>query len=159
MMFDADGLLYVVDSRLNKVIVLDRSANVVRNIEAGTFLFPTGVAFNQNNNKIYVADPHQGQISIINENGLFISKFGEFGNSLSQLNVPPDIVFDSKKHAVVNSMNNGTLEVYRITDTIPSARFRTGNTVICSGETTSLEISYTGTVPGRFDIHLTARIR
>ena len=47
MVFDANGLLYVVDRDFKKAIVLDLSANVVRNLGEGTFLFIMGIAFNQ----------------------------------------------------------------------------------------------------------------
>ncbi len=205
MTFDADGLLYVVDSDLKKVLVLDISANLVRTIGEGTFLFPTGIAFNQNNNRIlvaehggigtgfsptvkvwmfdldgtllgsfgsygngdgqfyriqgistgrcgniYVSDPYQGEVNIFDENGVFIMKFGEFGDSLSQLNVPMDIVFDSQDQILVSSLNNGALEVYHISDTLPSAKIESFNTSICSGETVDIEIIFTGTAPWTF---------
>ena len=198
MVFDADGLLYVVDSELKKVIVLDLSANVVRNIGEGTLLYPTGIAFNPNNNRIFVAehgaletgwspkvkvwmfdldgtligsfgefqrifgissgkcgniyviDTYQGEISIFNENGVFITEFGEWGDTAGQLNVPLDIVFNSKDQILVSSMNNGFIEVYDIQNTLPSSKILSFNNTICQGESSDIEIEFTGTAPWTF---------
>ncbi len=206
MVFDADGLLYVVDSELKKVIVLDLSANVIRTIGDGTLIFPTGIAYNQNNrtllvaehgglgtgfnpvvkvwmfdldgsisgsfgshgNKegefyriqglsvgrcgnIYVTDPYQGQVNIFDQDGSYITRFGEFGDSSGQLNVPMDILFNSKDEILVSSMNNGAVEVFNIIDTLPSARIESQNYSICQNETFEIDVLFTGTAPWSFN--------
>ncbi|MDX2444373.1 MAG: PKD domain-containing protein [Bacteroidales bacterium] len=206
MVFDADGLLYVVDSELKKVIVLDLSANVIQTIGEGTLIFPTGIAYNQNNrtllvaehgglgtgfnpvvkvwmfdldgsisgsfgshgNKegefyriqglsvgrcgnIYVTDPYQGQVNIFDQDGSYITRFGEFGDSSGQLNVPMDILFNSKDEILVSSMNNGAVEVFNIIDTLPSARIESQNYSICQNETFEIDVLFTGTAPWSFN--------
>ncbi len=204
MTFDSENLLYIVDSELKHVVVLDNSGQLVRIIGAGTFLYPTGIAYSPLTNKIYVAehgglgtgfkplvkiwvfdlqgnllnsfashgnkdgqfyriqgmavdrcgklyavDPFQASISVF-ENEQFLTKFGEYGKNSSQLNVPMDIAFDSRSRAWISSMNNGSLEIYNITETAPSSRISCNKTNICSGDTAHIEVHFTGTAPWSF---------
>ena len=205
MVFDADGLLYVVDSELKKVIVLDLSANVIQIIGDGTLIYPTGIAYNPNNNtllvaehgglgtgfnpevkvwmfnldgtligsfgkhgngegefyriqgittgncgNIFVTDPFQAQISIFDQNGSYITRFGEFGSTEGQLNVPLDIVSNSQNQLLISSLNNSAFDVYGIDSALPTAKMNSLNTIICQGESTDIEIEFTGTAPWTF---------
>lgn len=175
MTFSPDGLLYVVDSKQNQVIVLDQTGSIVQTIGAGTLIYPTGIAYDNKNNRIlvsehggvgtgfnpivkiwifdlqgnlinnfgshgsgdgqfyriqgitvgrcgiiFVPDPFQGNVSIFNENGDFITKFGEYGESSGQLNLPLDILTDSQDRILITSMNNGSIEVFDVSNMLPS---------------------------------------
>jgi len=56
MVFGLNNILYVVDSQQKKVIGLDVSGNVVNEFTYSTFTFPTGIAFDKQNNHIIVSE-------------------------------------------------------------------------------------------------------
>ena len=99
---------------------------------------------------IYVTDPYQGNISVFNSNGIYITTFGIWGDSLGELNVPMDVVFDSHERIYVVSLNNSALEVYNITDLLPSSTILTGSVSTCEGNTVPVQVSFTGTAPWTF---------
>ncbi|MEN8229892.1 MAG: T9SS type A sorting domain-containing protein [Bacteroidota bacterium] len=205
MEFSPDNILYVADSKLQEVIALDLSGNVVQTIGSGILDFPTGIAFDGNNKRIlvgehggkgtgfsptvkvwmfdlqgdlinsfgshgngdgqfyriqgltigkcgniYVVDPYQARISIFDDNGVFITKFGDYGLQTGELNIPMDIVFTGQERLWVSSMNNSALEVFAVTDTLPCSNIQSGNALICDGEATDIEIAFTGTAPWTF---------
>ena len=205
MVFSSNNVLYVTDSKLQQVVAIDISGNVVQTIGSGILDFPTGIAFDNNNKRIlvgehggsgwgfkpvvkvwmfdlqgsliksfgshgngdgqfyrvqgvtvgkcgniYVVDPYLGSISIFDENGVYITKFGEWGDQPGQLNIPMDIVFDSQERLIVTSMNNGALEVFGITNTLPCSNIKSESAMICDGESTDIEIAFTGTAPWIF---------
>lgn len=200
MTFSQDNHLYIADSKLRKVLVLNASGQFVQSIGEGTLIFPTGINYDQKNNRIivgehgadndnlqtrvyiyalngtlinmlglygngngkfyrvqgvtagrcgniYVCEPFQGNISVFNESGIFITKFGEFGLNPGQLNIPMDIAFDSQERIWISSMNNGKLEVYTINDPSPSASINSGDASICEGQSADILIKLTGTSP------------
>ncbi len=99
---------------------------------------------------LFVCDPFQGDISVFDKNNIFISRFGQFGEQPGQLNVPMDILFDSNDRVIIASMNNGKLEVFNITDTLPTSKIINSNATICNGTTTDIQIDFTGTPPWTF---------
>ena len=205
MEFGLDDILYVADSELKQVLALDMSGNLVQTMGSGILDLPTGIAVDNNKQRIlvgehggagtgfsptvrvyifdfqgtlinsfgshgstdgkfyriqgltvgrcgniYVLDPYQARVSIFDESGTFITKFGDFGLQSGELNIPMDIVYDSQERILVSSMNNGALELYSISDTLPSSRINSKSTMICAGESTGIEISFTGTAPWSF---------
>ncbi|MEN8155439.1 MAG: T9SS type A sorting domain-containing protein [Bacteroidota bacterium] len=205
MVFSPDNTLYVADSKLQEIIVLDLSGNVTGRFGSGIVDFPTGLAFDANNQRIlvgehggkgtgfnpvvkvwmfdlqgnliksfgshgagegqfyrvqgltvgkcgdiYVVDPFQARITIFDEEGGYLSSFGDFGLGDGQLNIPMDIVFTGQQHLMVSSLNNGSLELFSVTDTLPSSNLKSSYEMICSGESAALEIEFTGTAPWDF---------
>ncbi|MCD4731045.1 MAG: cadherin-like domain-containing protein, partial [Bacteroidales bacterium] len=202
MEFSPDNVLYVSDSKLQQVVVIDLSGNVIQTIGSGTLDFPTGIAIDNNNKRIlvgehggkgtgfspvvkvwmfdfqgnliqsfgshgngdgqfyrvqgltvgkcgdyYVVDPYLARISIFDENGVYKSKFGDWGIQPGQLNIPMDVVFDSQERLLITSMNNGTLGLFSISDTLPCSNILTESAMICAGESTNIEIAFEGTAP------------
>lgn len=205
MTFGKDGLLYVVDSKLKKVIALDISANIVKNFGTGTLIYPSSITIDETNNRIlisehggigggmtpvckvwkfdlngtligsfgsagntngkfyriqgmtigrcgniYVCDPYLGRISVFDENNVFKTTFGVFGDSLTQLNIPLGVVFDSQERVLVASMNNRKVEIFNILDSLPGSNIVNSDANICNGENTDIEIRFTGTAPWTF---------
>jgi len=56
MVFGLNNILYIIDSQLKKVIGLDASGTVVKEFTYTTFTFPTGIAFDKQNNHIIVSE-------------------------------------------------------------------------------------------------------
>jgi hypothetical protein len=197
-----DNLLYIVDSRNKRVLVIDFFGNFVRYIGSGVFYAPIGIAYDRKNSRIivsehggtgngfnlhseirvfsltgtllntfggygngngkfyrtqgitvgrcgriYVVDPYQGNISLFDENGTYITKFGTFGSSPDQMDIPMDVAFNSAEQVIVSVMNNGSLEFYNITDALPSSTIVTSSKYVCPGNSASILVSFTGTAP------------
>ncbi len=99
---------------------------------------------------LYVCDPFQGNISVFDRNNIFLYRFGQFGTQTGQLNLPMDILFDSQQRVIIASMNNGKLEVFNITDSLPTSNIINSNAQICNGDTTNIKVAFTGTSPWTF---------
>ena len=82
MVFGADNNLYIADSKLNQVTVLDSSGNVIRTIGNGIIAYPTGLAYDFKNDRIIVAehgavnDTTEVTIYIFDLEGNLITSFG-----------------------------------------------------------------------------------
>lgn len=205
MEFSREGILYVSDSKLRQVLAIDLSGNLLDSIGSGILDLPTGIAVDNNRQRIlvgehggsgtgfkpivkvwmfdmdgnllnsfgshgngdgmfyrvqdlvvgrcgniFVVDPFLGRISIFNSEGTYITKFGDFGVLPGQLNVPMDIVYDAQERLIISSMNNGTLEFFAISDSLPSSRVLNRYEMICSGDSALFEIAFTGTAPWTF---------
>ena len=205
MAFSPDNLLYVVDSRSKRVIVLDVTGNLIQSFGSGTLVHPTSIAYDSKSERIfvgehggltggftamckvwvfdisgnlttsfgkggrgagrfyriqgislgkcgniYVNDPFQGSISVFDENLTYITKFGVFGDSIGQLNLPMDVVFDSKERILISSLNNGVIELFDVIDTLPTSNIVNSDTTICPGDSTGIIINLTGTAPWNF---------
>lgn len=137
-----------------KVWIFDLQGNLTDNFgshgnEDGEFYRIQGISIGKCNN-IYVCDSYQGNISVFDENYNFITKFGEYGDETGELNVPLDIVFDFYERILISSMNNGAVEIFNITDTLPTSNITNSDALICPGETTDIHIKLTGTAPWNF---------
>jgi type IX secretion system substrate protein/PKD domain-containing protein len=56
MIFDNNDFLYVVDSKLKQITVLDTDGNFVRSIGAGLLLQPTAISYDSKNDRIFVSE-------------------------------------------------------------------------------------------------------
>lgn len=213
MVFDKNDLLYVVDSKLKQVTVLDTDGNFLRSIGSGLFVQPTAISYDSINERIlvsehgglgpdigggmmgggypltqvwildtdgnqlgtigeggsdngefyriqgtavskraciYVTDPYQASINVFEENGTYLNKFGDYGRSIGQLNIPMDVKFDSQDHALVSSMNTGAIEVYYVNEINPTYKITAVKKILCPGENTDIKIDFTGSAPWTF---------
>ncbi|WP_242157555.1 PKD domain-containing protein [Aestuariivivens sediminis] len=218
MVFGLKNILYVADSKLKKVIGLDGSGTVVSNFTSENFVFPTGIAYDKQNNhfivsehggigedvqycysgqwdvsswgpvttvyildedgnlinqfgcfgtkdgefqrimgvsmgtcgNIYVVDPYLGRVNVYDSSGNYLTKFGFQGDGDGELNLPMDIVFTSDNRAFVSSMNKGAIDIFSITDALPTATITSEDQTICTDATGSIEINFTGNGPWSF---------
>lgn len=56
MIFDKNNQLYIVDSKLKQVTVLDENGNFVRSIGAGDFVHPVAITYNSQNEKLFISE-------------------------------------------------------------------------------------------------------
>lgn len=207
MDFSPEGNLYIVDSKNKRVIVLDSNANIILDFGSGTLLYPTTLAYDALNERIYIGehggthssmmgskcwvwvydiagnyitkfgsggvgdgkfqriqgvevgkcgniyvnDPYLGNISVFNDSYTFITKFGVYGDSLSQLNLPMDVVFDSQERIIVTSANTSKIEMFNVSDTLPSSFIQYSEPEItCLGGASDISVNFTGTAPWTF---------
>ena len=219
MVFGLDNILYVIDSQEKKVVGLNDSGNVVNEFTYSSFTFPTGIAFDKQNNhiivsehggvgedvqtcgggsmswgttgplttiyifdiegtlinnfgcfgtknglfhriqgitvgacgNIYAVDPYLGRVSVFDDNGNYITKFGQQGDSMGEFNLPLDIVFTADNKAIVSSMNKGNLDVFSITNVLPTASITSTDQTICANSEATVTINLTGNGPWTFN--------
>lgn len=72
----ADGLMYIADAGLKKIIVADTDGEFVRYIGEGVLNQPTGV-YVSDNNRIYVADKGGKQVVVFDYDGEVIATYGK----------------------------------------------------------------------------------
>ena len=76
MCISKDGLLYVADSGLARIIVADLEGNFIKYIGEGLLTQPTGV-FVSDANLIYVADKGAKQVVVFNYEGEILETYGK----------------------------------------------------------------------------------
>jgi hypothetical protein len=87
---DPAGAVYAVDSGARRVVVMDRTGNIVRAWDGqgsnpdrqgpGGFQAPTGIALDSAGN-VYVADPAAARVSKYAADGTWLASFGERGHA------------------------------------------------------------------------------
>ncbi len=97
----------VTDSRIGKVYFLAFESKKI--IVLGDSLIlnqPTGIAYANNKDEIWVLETKEHRIAVLNSQGQLIKTIGERGNNPGQFNFPTHIWIDAKGMAyVVDSMN------------------------------------------------------
>lgn len=94
VIFDNSLNLLVSDSMLAKVFVFDSEGKFSKEILPPSkypFIRPTGLAFQQIDNRLYVVDSKTSQVSIFNEQGDYLTRFGNRGAGNGDLNIPTHI--------------------------------------------------------------------
>lgn len=66
--------------------------------------------------RIYVADSFEGQVKVIDRNGVLLGVIGAFGQAGGELRIPADLVVDVFGRLFVASANNARLEVFGLDD-------------------------------------------
>ena len=135
-----------------KIYAYDLDGNLLTSFgcfgyEDGLFYRVQGLTVSENG-LIYAVDPTLKRISVFEENGVFLNKFGEEGGG--QLNMPMDIAFNSQNKAFVSSMNNSKIEIFDINEINPTSEITSSDKIICSGETANIIIDFAGTAPWTF---------
>ena len=169
--FDDNHLLYVVDSKNAHVAVFNPDGVFLRSFGENVLNFPTGIAFDNRNQRILVAehggitppdssgptakihlfnkngqwltcfgdygnkngrftriqgmtvdsfgrifavDSYQGVITVLDEQGEFLGKIGEYGAEAGELRLPMDVILDSQNRLWMTALNNSSINVFDI---------------------------------------------
>ena len=104
--FTDENLLFT-DSRLNQIFILSKDGKDLRKFNDSLKLDqPTGIAWSEVNNEIWVVETHAHQIAILNPKGEVIRKIGKRGSAPGEFNYPTFIWIDSSGNVyIVDSMN------------------------------------------------------
>ena len=104
--FNDENLLFT-DSRLNQIFILSKDGKDLRKLNDSLKLDqPTGIAWSEVNNEIWVVETHAHQIAILNQKGEVIRKIGKRGSGRGEFNYPTFIWIDSSGNIyIVDSMN------------------------------------------------------
>lgn len=105
--FDNAGNIYISDSGLKKIFMLDSDYKLVRQFGMkNEFIRPTGIAINNVRQLIYIVDTVQNCVFAYNKMGEQKFKFGKRGTATGEFNFPTYIcVGDSDKIYVIDTFN------------------------------------------------------
>ncbi len=127
----------------------DLDGNYCATLHADSLTKPQGL-WVDGAGRVYVADAFQGQVVILDRDGVQIDVLGEFGHRPGQLRTPLDLVMDSFGRLFVSSANNGRVEVFGIDDYSDPERYAPANVWIAPGQ---LDRGQTGgTVTGLIEV-------
>jgi DNA-binding beta-propeller fold protein YncE len=102
------GILYVSDSRLDKVFGFQKdTGEVVLTLGGpGEFKNPSGLAFDEQRERLYVADAQNHMIKVFDRDGRPLFSIGKRGNTDGEFNFPSYIALDKTGRLfVVDSFN------------------------------------------------------
>lgn len=95
--------LFIADSKLNKVFILDKDYALVGMIEEAKR--PTGLALDTLNQHIYVADTISHIVLVFSTDGTLLNRIGSRGEQHLQFNFPSHLAFSQKKLIINDTMN------------------------------------------------------
>ncbi len=86
---DADGNVFVTDSKLAKIFIIRHDSNFIEPFELDTELKrPTGISIEPETGDIYLVDTAQHQILVFDSSGKLINRFGKHGVLAGEFNYP-----------------------------------------------------------------------
>lgn len=91
-----DGRLFVLDSQLSKVFILDDKGNVKGELEGDPEGMGRPAALAVSGKRIYVSDAKKHRVSVYGIDGTFLQAFGRRGSKPGEFNFPTYMWFDQK---------------------------------------------------------------
>lgn len=116
----AGDRIYVVDSLLRKVCVFDKNGKFVFSFGDELFRRPSGIAYWQQDEIVYVADTASHTIDIFTKDGGFIEQIGSRGTGAGMFNFPTHLWVDNSGKLYVSDTLNYRIQVFS-----PQHRFLT----------------------------------
>jgi DNA-binding beta-propeller fold protein YncE len=106
-MDDKAGILYATDTRMKKVIGIDiRGDKLAMSIgSAGEFNNPSGIAFDEVKERLYVSDSLNHAIRVYDRGGKYLFTIGKRGVADGEFNFPTYLAFRNGKLYVADTMN------------------------------------------------------
>lgn len=95
--------IYIADSTLGKVFVLDRKGKHIRTITG--LKRPTGIAYHRANDRLYVADTLGQCIAVFSGEGELLHTFGKRGGAPGEFNYPSHLTLVGDTLYVNDTMN------------------------------------------------------
>ncbi|MEW7992963.1 MAG: 6-bladed beta-propeller [Candidatus Thiodiazotropha endolucinida] len=99
----AKNRLFIADSKLNKVFILNSSLKTLHMLKG--FLRPTSLAFDPKLQRLYIADTLAHEVLVFDSDGNLIYKIGERGEQDLQFNFPSHLAFFDQRLFVNDTMN------------------------------------------------------
>ena len=90
-----DGAVFVADTALKEVFLLDRDGALLRTFATQGLDRPAGLAWDAAARQLYVLDSLRHRITVFDGNGALLRTFGENGNADGQFNHPTHLALDA----------------------------------------------------------------
>lgn len=132
--------IYVVDSILRKVCVFDKNGKYIFSFGDERFVRPSGIAYSQQDEIVYVADTAGHTIYVFTKGGNFIQQIGSRGMGGGMFNFPTHLWVDKDGKLYVSDTLNYRIQVFsrqhRLLTTFGRQGDRPGNFAHPSGVAT-----------------------
>ena len=108
--------LFVSDSELNKVLIFNQKGGLqgaISSAGSSEFRRPTGLAYNDETDQLYVVDTLANKVHIFSGVGKYIESFGARGTLDGEFNMPTHITLDRNGLIYVTDAMNFRLQVFK----------------------------------------------
>ncbi len=114
---DREENIYVVDQGNNRVQVLDRRGNFVREwggrgFSPGSFDTPSAIAMDPISGNLYVVDSGNHRVQKFDPNGKLLMTLGRLGSGRGDFNKPSDVAIDRKGNLFVADTGNNRIQKF-----------------------------------------------
>ncbi len=99
------GDIYVSDSEHALVARLHSDGTPVALLGRGVLKRPTGIAYDPLGKQLFVADSHDHNIKVFDEQGNFVETIGQRGEAVGEFNFPTHLSFRHGKLYITDAMN------------------------------------------------------
>jgi len=107
-----DGAVFVADSVLKKVYLVDRQGRLQRIAAQGDLSRPAGLAYDVASNRLYVADSADHRIKVYDSSGVMTLNWGRHGNRDGEFNYPTYLSLDRNGSLLVTDALNYRIQVF-----------------------------------------------
>lgn len=108
----AKGEVYVTDSALAAVFVIERDAEHARRLPIDDLRQPTGIAFDPVSSRLFVTDTARHQVAVFDSSGRRVSTMGERGAGPGEFNYPTFLWRDASGRLYVTDTLNFRVQVF-----------------------------------------------
>ncbi len=99
------GEVLVSDAELRIVVRLDAEGRPLGSIGAGVLKRPTGIARDASQGRIFVADTHDHDVKVFDDDGRLIERWGRRGDQAGDLNFPTHLTWAHDTLYVADAIN------------------------------------------------------
>ncbi len=113
--FDANLNLAISDSTRANVFLFDSDGKFVKEISPPpqlAFVRPTGLAYQEMDNRLYVVDSKANLVNIFSGQGQYLTSFGKRGMNKGDLNIPTHIAAGPDGKIYVNDAMNFRVQIF-----------------------------------------------
>ena len=115
---DRDGLIYVSDTKLKRVVVFTPVYEFSHYIGSDEdFEGPVGIAFSKNEDRIFIVDSQGHKVKIFTKDGGFMDEFGHRGDKLGEFHYPLTVATNNGDSVYIVDSFHSSVQVFDIDGT------------------------------------------
>jgi len=107
-----DGAVFVADSYLKKVFLLDRQGKLLRTVVNEGVERPAALAYDETSDRLYVADSIGQCVSVFSSDGAHLSTWGKRGDGDGEFNYPSYLALDRSGRLLVTDALNYRVQAF-----------------------------------------------
>ena len=108
-----DGAVFVADSALGKVFLVDREGKFVRTVAENGLVRPAGLAYDANEQRLYVADAARHLVELYAvADGTLLAARGQRGSENGEFNFPTHLTLDPEGRLLVTDALNFRVQAF-----------------------------------------------
>ena len=108
----ADGAVYVADSALKKVLLVDPQGKLIQTISGDILQRPAALAFDAKNARLYVADSVGHQVTVYSAEGELLETLGRAGTRDGEFNYPTHLALERNGTLLVTDALNFRIQAF-----------------------------------------------